>query len=119
MECVMNLNNEVIPEIWVGVLTNRGLFYPKPLKVYWDQGTESWKDKKGKLEVTKLGLYTRPTFISYSSPERDKVSSWMLGIRCCNQLISNIIDRSKLDLNRRNHLENIEETERESTEKVE
>jgi len=92
---------DVIEEIWVAAITPTGLFYPKPLKVTWDSDSESWWDQKGKLEVTKLGLYTRPNFISYSSPEREKVASWMLGVRCTNQLLNNVTGRSKLNLNKK------------------
>ena len=105
----MDQEHEIIEEIWIGILTGSGFHYPKPIKSTWDEETQSWFDKKGKLEVTKLGLLAKTNYISYSSTEREKVSSWMLGVRCCNQLLNNATSKAKLTFDRKREERNGQE----------
>jgi len=92
---------EIPQEIYVAILNRTGFHYNKPLKVYWEEQSKGWKDVMKKVFITKLGLSVRDHSISYSSPEREKVQSWMLGIRCCNQMhkTSPMVEFSSLDEN--------------------
>ena len=91
---------EVYETIFIAILTRHGFYYNKPLRVQWSAKDNGWRDFKDKLLVKKLGLSISKNSVSYSSPDRNKVLSWMLGIRCCNYMTktSPMVVYSNLDL---------------------
>jgi hypothetical protein len=79
-------SSEIPQEIYVAILNRKGFCFNKSLKIFWNEQEKGWTNSVKKVFITKLGLSVRHYSISYSSPERDKVQSWMLGIRCCNYM---------------------------------
>lgn len=64
-----------------------GLYSPRPIRLQWNKSLNSWWDKEGNYEATKLGVFEEDGLVQFTSLDRQEVEFWTLGVKATMKML--------------------------------
>jgi hypothetical protein len=66
-----------------------GMWGKKPVRMKWDEDTESWWDSTGDFDARQLGLEDSGGCITFASESKEEVEAWTQGALSVMKMVHN------------------------------
>ncbi len=74
-------------KIWSNMVNLSGLYSDKPVSCYYNKTLDSWWDKLGDYEITKLGYMEDAGCVYFSSENKEEVEHFILGAKAVMSML--------------------------------